>query len=126
MEAQSVGTVERAVMTSLFWPADPTLPAVHPSERWIVELKERVSAAVTATLDPLQVRCGQRSRVLVSHNAAPPLTRQAYLASLQSYSEFINMDIDAYVASRSKGGAFNVDELHVGAAGVTCVSMRGS
>ena len=52
---QSITTVERQVMTSLFWPNNPVLPSVHPAEGWVVELRARIEAAMLNAFPPLQV-----------------------------------------------------------------------
>lgn len=52
---QGITTVERQVMTGLFWPKEPVLPSIHPSEDWVIALRSRIQDAMIQAAQPLEV-----------------------------------------------------------------------
>ena len=67
-------------MTGLFWPSEPVLPGIHPSEQWVRDLRARISDTLGASLKPLD----------------------DILRLVNVYAEFVNLDVDLYVAQKSK------------------------
>ena len=68
--------IERSVMDRLFWPSDPLIIPVHPSETHIVALKQRLSSALTSAVEPLS----------------------AYLTTLDPHVPFLNLDLEGRIA----------------------------